>query len=129
MSTAWALELTDLRPAENVEGLVDVSPLLRVLVASYNQNVVAHMLDVDRSAINRWLKDRRSINETVSARIAALHTVLSAVHRYYNPVIAARWLLGAEPLLGGARPLDALTINGATPVLQALEARVAGGFA
>ncbi len=70
----------------------------------------------------------RDVNPENAGRIVDLHDLVSRVHRYYRPAIAARWIVGAEPLLGGARPLDVLAMRGVAPVIEALEARDAGGY-
>ncbi|WP_459385246.1 hypothetical protein [Arthrobacter humicola] len=46
-----------------------------------------------------------------------------------TPKAALLWLQGSEPFLGGARPVDVLTLDGTGPLLQALGALEQGGFA
>lgn len=87
------------------------------------------MLGVDDSTVSRWLKQERNIGQsTMRGRILELHDVVSRAHQVFNPTLAARWLMGHEPLLGNARPIDVLAIRGAAPVIESLEAITAGGF-
>ncbi len=127
--SSWSPGVTILQPAKNVKYLIAVRPRLEALVDAYNENVVALLLDVHRSAVARWLSGDRDVSPENAARIVDLHDLVSRVHRYYRPAIAARWIVGAEPLLGGARPLDVLATRGVAPVIEALQARVAGGYA
>jgi uncharacterized protein (DUF2384 family) len=39
------------------------------------------------------------------------------------------WLLGSEPLLGGARPIDVLVSEGAVPVVRAIDGIAEGAYA
>jgi uncharacterized protein (DUF2384 family) len=129
MARAWSSVIERLEPAENPGVLLDVRPLLRRLVTAYGQSTVARFLAVDRSMVNHWIRNDRAISPAMSARIFDVHEVVCRVHQVFNPVLAARWLVGSEPLLGDARPIDVLGIFGATPVIEALESIAAGGFA
>ena len=62
-------------------------------------------------------------------RIVDLHDVLTRILRTYNRDAAAMWLVGSEPLLGGARPIDVLTIEGAASVIRAIDGIVQGAYA
>ena len=62
-------------------------------------------------------------------RISALNEVITRALRQFEPDLATMWLLGSEPLLGGARPLDVLAIEGSAPVIRALEGIAQGAFA
>jgi len=62
-------------------------------------------------------------------RIIDLHDVLTRILRIYNRQAAAMWLIGSEPLLGGARPIDVLVTEGAAPVIRAIDGIAAGAFA
>jgi uncharacterized protein (DUF2384 family) len=62
-------------------------------------------------------------------RIVDLHDVLTRILRVYNPEVAAMWLVGSEPLLGGARPIDVLAMEGAAPVIRAIDGIAQGAYA
>lgn len=130
MGTAWTPTIERLEPASNPSAISDVLPLLRRLVDAYQQSVVAEMLGVDDSTVSRWLKQERNIGQSaMRGRIFDLHDIVSRAHQVFNPTLAARWLMGREPLLGNARPIDVLAIRGVAPVIEALDAITAGGFA
>jgi head-tail adaptor len=129
MAAEWAPAIGRLAPAKNAEALTDVKPLLARLVEAYDQGTIAALLDVDKSTVSLWVRGKREIGAVMRARILEVHDVLSRVHQIFNPTLASRWLVGSEPMLGGARPIDVLGIRGAAPVIEALEAFAAGGFA
>jgi uncharacterized protein (DUF2384 family) len=58
-----------------------------------------------------------------------LHDVLTRIVRVYGREAAAMWLLGSEPLLGGARPIDVLVSEGAVPVVRAIDGIAEGAYA
>lgn len=129
MSTAWAPAVENLAPAREPRALIEVRTLLDRLVTAYPPATVAGILGVDKSAVTLWVKNRREISPQMRLRIIETHDVLSRVHQVFSADLAARWLVGHEPLLGGARPLDVLGQHGASPVIDALDAIVAGGSA
>ena len=59
----------------------------------------------------------------------AINAVISRALHEFEPELALMWLLGSEPLLGGARPLDVLALQGSAPVLRALDGIVQGAYA
>ena len=61
-------------------------------------------------------------------RIVDLHDVLTCILRVYSREAAAMWLVGSEPLLGGAR-LDVLATEGVAPVIRAIDGIGAGAYA
>jgi uncharacterized protein (DUF2384 family) len=129
MGATWVPTIDQLEPAMKPEILADVAPLLARIVGAYPQAVVARLLGVDRSAVTRWVQDDRDISAPMRARIVEVHDVLTRVHQVFNPILAARWLVGHEPFLGGARPIDVMGIRGAAPVIDALDAISSGGYA
>ena len=62
-------------------------------------------------------------------RIIDLDYVFVRVLRLFDGERARLWLIGSEPLLGGARPLDVLTLRGPAPLIRALDGIEAGVFA
>jgi uncharacterized protein (DUF2384 family) len=62
-------------------------------------------------------------------RVVDLHDVLTRILRIYDRHAAAMWLLGSEPLLGGARPIDVLAMEGAAPVIRTIEGIAQGAYA
>jgi uncharacterized protein (DUF2384 family) len=61
-------------------------------------------------------------------RIVDLHDILTRILRVYNRETASMWLVGSEPLLGGARPIDILVLEGAAPVIRAIDGIAQGAY-
>lgn len=129
MTATWMPTIQELDPAAHPDILLDVTPLLTRIVEAYSQAIVSRLLGVDRSAVTHWIQDNREISATMRARILEVHDVLTRVHQVFNPTLAARWLVGHEPFLGGARPIDVMGVRGAAPVIDALDAISSGGYA
>ena len=62
-------------------------------------------------------------------RIVDLHDVLTRILRLYGRDAAAMWLVGSEPLLGGARPIDVLVTEGAAPLIRTIDGIAQGAYA
>jgi uncharacterized protein (DUF2384 family) len=109
--------------------LADVSPLLTRVVDALGTNAAARLLGADRAQVSRWTSGKENIGSEMGRRIVDLHDVLTRILRVYNREAAAMWLLGSEPLLGGARPIDVLAMEGAAPVVRAIDGIAAGAYA
>jgi len=117
-----------LRPSAEV--LADVRPLLARIIAGLGTNAAARMLDADRSQVSRWNSGRESIGLEMGRRIVDLHDVLTRILRVCDRQAAALWLVGSEPLLGGARPIDVLAMEGgAAPVIRSIDGIAQGAYA
>ena len=113
----------------SAQALADVSPLLARAVDSLGTNAAARLLGADRAQVSRWTSGKEAIGSEMGRRIVDLHDVLTRILRVYNPEMAAMWLVGSEPLLGGARPIDVLAMEGAAPVVRAIDGIAAGAYA
>ncbi len=69
------------------------------------------------------------IGSEMGRRIVDLNDILTRVLRVYGREAAAMWLVGSEPLLGGARPIDVLVTEGAAPVIRAIDGIAEGAYA
>ena len=116
-----------LRPA--AEALADVAPLLARLLEALGTNAAARLLGADRAQVSRWAARTESIGQEMGRRIVDLHDVLTRILRVYGREAAAMWLVGSEPLLGGARPIDVLVSEGAAPVVRAIDGIAEGAYA
>jgi uncharacterized protein (DUF2384 family) len=116
-----------LRPAASK--LAAVQPLLERIVEALGANKTADILDVDRSQVSRWMGGAQLPGAEMSRRIVDLHDVLTRILRVYEREAAELWLTGSEPLLGGARPLDVLALEGAAPVIRAIDGIMQGVYA
>jgi uncharacterized protein (DUF2384 family) len=105
----------------SADALADVSPLLKRVVEALGTNATARLLGADRAQVSRWSAGTEPIASEMSRRIVDLHDVLVRILRVYGREMAAMWLVGSEPLLGGARPIDVLSMEGAAPVIRAID--------
>jgi uncharacterized protein (DUF2384 family) len=109
--------------------LADVTPLLARVVEALGTNAAARLLGVDRAQVSRCSTGIESIGSEMGRRIVDLHDVLTRILRVYGREAAAMWLVGSEPLLGGARPIDVLVLEGAAPVIRAIDGIAEGAYA
>ncbi len=116
-----------LRPAAS--SLAETRPLLARLIEALGANATARLLDIDRAQVSRWMSRRAPISAEMGRRIVDLHDVLTRILRVFERDAAAMWLTGSEPLLGGARPIDVLVLEGAPPVIRAIDGIAQGAFA
>jgi uncharacterized protein (DUF2384 family) len=116
-----------LRPA--ADALVDVRPLLARTVEALGTNAAGRLLGADRAQVSRWRAGTEPVGVEMARRIVDLHDILTRAMRVFNRDTAAQWLVGSEPLLGGARPMDVLVLEGAAPVIRALDGIAQGAFA
>ena len=126
--TTWSPTIDRIEPASDPRAISDVSELLKRMVRAYGQATIAGILGVDKSTVSLWARGKRAVSPPMRTRIIEVHDVLNRVHQVYNPALAARWLVGHEPKLGGARPLDVVAIQGASPVIDALDAIESGAY-
>jgi uncharacterized protein (DUF2384 family) len=64
----------------------------------------------------------------MTRRVIDLHDVLTRAFQLYAPEVALDWLLGSDPYLDDRRPIDVLALQGAGPLIQALEAHESFGY-
>jgi uncharacterized protein (DUF2384 family) len=114
---------------QSADALADVSPLLARVVEALGTNAAARMLGADRAQVSRWTAGTESIGRKMGRRIVDLHDVLTRILRVYGREAAAMWLVGSEPLLGGARSIDILVLEGAAPVIRAIDGISQGAYA
>jgi uncharacterized protein (DUF2384 family) len=118
---AWIPTAKTIVLRQSAEALADVAPLLARVVAALGTNATARLLGADRAQVSRWSAETESIGSEMGRRIVDLHDVLTRILRVYPRAAAAMWLVGSEPLLGGARPIDVLVLEGAAPVIRAID--------
>jgi len=114
---------------QSADALADVTPLLARVIEALGTNAAARLLGADRAQVSRWNAGLESIGSEMGRRIVDLHDVLTRILRVYGREAAALWLVGSEPLLGGARPIDILVLEGAAPVIRAIDGIAAGAYA
>jgi uncharacterized protein (DUF2384 family) len=116
-----------LRPS--ADALADVRPLLVRIIDALGTNAAARLLGADRAQVSRWKAKTEPVGAEMGRRIVDLHDVLTRILRVYSREAAAMWLVGSEPLLGGARPIDVLVTHGAVPVIRTIDGIAAGAYA
>ena len=109
--------------------MAQVTPLLAQVVQALGTGATARLLGADRAQVSRLTAGKEAIGSEMGRRIADLHDVLTRILRVYSRDAAAMWLVGSEPLLGGARPIDVLVMEGAAPVVRAIDGMAAGDYA
>src|SRR5580698_8917284 len=113
----------------SAEALADVGPLLARILEALGTNAAARLLGADRAQVSRWNAGTEAVGQEMGRRIVDLHDVLTRILRIYGREAAAMWLVGSEPLLGGARPIDILVSEGAAPVIRAIDGISQGAYA
>jgi len=99
------------------------------IVEALGTNACARLLGADRAQVSRWVSRAEAVGAEMGRRIVDLHDILTRILRVYHREAAVMWLIGSEPLLGGARPIDVLVIEGAAPVIRAIEGITQGAYA
>lgn len=125
----WSPEPGKIQLRAAAEALTDVRPLLTRVTNALGTNAAARLLGVDRAQVSRWSSRKDSVSAEMARRIIDVHDVLTRILRVYEREAAAMWLVGSEPLLGGARPIDVLVTEGAAPVIRAIDGIAQGAYA
>jgi uncharacterized protein (DUF2384 family) len=126
---AWIPTAKSVVLRQSADALVDVTPLLARVIQALGTNAAGRLLGADRAQVSRWSAGTESIGSEMGRRIVDLHDVLTRILRVYDREAAAMWLVGSEPLLGGARPIDILVLEGAAPVIRAIDGIAQGAYA
>lgn len=125
----WTLPLLEIAVPKNPGALTDLVPLLNRLEAAFGTNRVAELLGVGGGTVSNWKRRRHVISPEYANRVIDLHDVLVRALRVYQPQVAMDWLVGREPFLNDARPIDVLVARGAAPLIEALAAIEATAYA
>ena len=125
----WVPSATSIVLRPSADALNDVRPLLARIVEALGTNAAARVLDADRSQVSRWGAGTEAVSTEMGRRIVDLHDILTRILRVYSRSAASLWLMGSEPLLGGARPIDVLAIEGASSVIRAIDGISQGAYA
>ncbi len=125
----WTLAVQDLKTPKNLRTLSDVVPLLDRLEGVFGTRPLAKMLDVSPSMVSNWKARRHAISPEYAKRVIDLHDVLVRALQTLHPDAVMDWLVGHEPFLNHARPIDVLVTRGAAPLIEALAGIEATGYA
>jgi hypothetical protein len=105
---AWIPKAKTVVLRRSADALADVTPLLARVIDALGTNAAARLLGADRAQVSRWNSGIESIGSEMGGRIVDLRDVLTRILRVYGRD-AAVWLVGSEPLLGGARAIDGIS--------------------
>jgi uncharacterized protein (DUF2384 family) len=126
---AWTVPVLEINPPKNPEALTDLVPLLKRLIGAFGVRPLALLLDVKAGSVTNWAARRRSLSPESRRRIMDLHDVLTRALQVFQPRTAVDWLVGNEPFLDHARPIDVLVARGSAPLIEALKNIDSGGYA
>lgn len=107
----------------------DVRQRLDWLITMLGNNKVAELLGVNRSQPSRWRSGKEGLAPENRRAVLDLDYVVARLHESWVPEVAALWLRGSNPHLGGAVPLDVLRLRGAADVIRAIDAEDQGAYA
>jgi uncharacterized protein (DUF2384 family) len=126
---SWNVPVLEINPPKHPEALTDLVPLLERLIAAFGTRPLALLLDVKAGSVSNWAARRRNLNVESRQRIMDLHDVLTRALHVFAPRTAVDWLVGNEPFLDHARPIDVLVARGSAPLIEALKNIDSGGYA
>ena len=89
----------------------------------------ARLIGVATSQPSRWVRGQEAPSARSRKHVLDLDYVLSRLEELYEPSVAARWLESPNSFLDGASPMDVLLLEGPAPVIEAVDATIAGSYA
>lgn len=107
----------------------EVRRRLTWLISVLGNNQVAELLGVNRSQPSRWRTGKEGLSPDSRRAVLDLDYVIARLHEVWVPEVAALWLRGSNPHLGGAVPLEVLRLSGAPDVIRAIDAEEQGAYA
>lgn len=126
---SWTLTDPQRETIRKPKALSNVFPLLERLITAFGPNATARLLDVGLENITNWRTRRRTIDPVYARRIIDLHDIFNRALQTLQPSTVMTWLVGNEPLLNHRRPVDVLVMEGAAPLITALNAIEDGVYA
>ncbi len=105
---------------------IAVDAKLQRVVKAVGLAAAADMLGVDKAQLSRCARGKDRISGELARRISDVEYVLERALRVMHPDEIGPWLTAPEPLLGNSTPLNALALQGAARITQALDALYAG---
>ena len=98
------------------------------LVGDFGNNRIASLLDVSPSQPSRWRRGQERMSADSQRRLLDLDYVMARLLQLYPREQAEIWL-GSHNAHLGARPVDVLRLQGAGPVVAAVDAEAEGAYA
>lgn len=91
---------------------------------------LADWLGVARSQPGRWLSGEERLSPRSERLVLDLAYVIDRARQVWGHDTALQgWLVGSEPLLDGAPPLDAVRSGDVSSVVKAIDGHLAGSYA
>ncbi|MBV9027108.1 MAG: hypothetical protein JO311_00700 [Candidatus Eremiobacteraeota bacterium] len=125
---AWTLTVDRVIAPRDAASLRDPLPLLERLQRAFGQRAVSRLLDVGAGTVANWMSGKRSMSAPMIKRVIDLHDVFSRALQIYEPQVVVDWLLGNDRYLDGRRPIDVLVLEGAGPLVEALDGHASLGY-
>jgi hypothetical protein len=98
------------------------------LIRELGNNRLAGLLDVSASQPSRWKSGEERISAENQRRLLDLDYVIARLLQLYPREQAEIWLTSHNAHLG-SRPVDVLSLRGAGPVVEAIDAEAEGAYA
>lgn len=127
--SAWTLALLEIKTPRKLGSLADVVPLVDRLEEVFGTRPLAKLLDVGPGTVTNWKRRRHAVSADYAQRVIDLHDVLVRALQVLQPDVVMDWLVGREPFLNNARPIDVLVTRGAAPLIEALRGITSTGYA
>lgn len=102
---------------------------VRYLVDAFGGRTVAAFVGVNASQPTRWAAGDERPGPAAAPLLIDLEHVLAKARLVWGEQAAQQWLVSSNSYLGGARPMDALRLQGPGAVLDALDGETWGGAA
>jgi len=118
------------REASDVEFALTIGRRVREVAGALGSNAkLAALLETAPSQPTRWIKGTERPNSINARAIVDLDHVVARASLLWEPSVVTSWLYGQNAFLDGARPVDVVKLQGARPVIAALDEELAGGYA
>jgi hypothetical protein len=102
---------------------------VRYLVDAFGGRTLAAFVGVNASQPTRWASGDERPGPLTAPLLIDLEHVLAKARLVWGEQAAQQWLVSSNAYLGGARPMDALRMQGPAVVLNALDGETWGGAA
>ena len=90
---------------------------------------LARLLNVSKSQTTRWKSGQSAPNPETARVLLDLDHVVARASMLWTPSVTLEWLDSPNAFLGGSTPLNVIEVRGATEVVEALDAALAGSYA
>lgn len=126
-----AIQLPTKKPrAAGESSALPIEARVREVAGALGSNAnLAALLEISPSQPTRWIQGTERPSPANARAIIDLDHVIARANLLWQPGVVTSWLYGSNAFLEGARPVDVVKLQGATPVIAALDQELAGGYA